>query len=126
MRSASWRDCVASSSARRKPTHKHRPRIIRHAALRPGGRLIFCGSGGGTVPAFDLLAGSKTITGMTMARFAATQRELYDVHHQQLWGLHHAGQLQVAIHAEIPLSDAAEAHSIIEARANCGKVVLIP
>ncbi|MGW4940863.1 quinone oxidoreductase family protein [Actinoplanes sp. NPDC004185] len=96
------------------------------ASLRPGGRLIFCGSGGGTVPAFDLLAGSKTITGMTMARFAATQRDLYDIHHKQLWRLHRAGQLHVAIHAEVPLSDAAEAHSIIEARANCGKVVLIP
>ena len=63
---------------------------------------------------------------MTMARFAATRRQLYNAHHQQLWRLHHAGQLHVAIHAEVPLAAAAEAHSIIEARVNCGKVVLIP
>ncbi|MEU4474900.1 zinc-binding dehydrogenase [Micromonospora sp. NPDC023888] len=100
------------------------PRAV--AALRPGGRLVFFGSGGGTVPAFDLLAGSKTITGLTMARFAATRRELYDRHHRRLWHLHRAGQLRAAIHAEIPLSDVATAHEIIEARANHGKVILRP
>jgi NADPH2:quinone reductase len=96
------------------------------AALRPGGRLIFFNSGGGTVPAFDLLAGSKTITGLTMARFATTQRELYDRHHERLWQLHQTGQLRAVVHAEIPLSNAASAHEIIEARANLGKVVLRP
>jgi NADPH:quinone reductase len=100
------------------------PRAV--AAVRPGGRLIFFNSGGGTVPAFDLLAGSKTVTGMTMARFAATRRELYDDHGERLWHLHHTGQLHVAIHARLPLTAAAEAHRIIEARANRGKVVLVP
>ncbi|MEU3764320.1 zinc-binding dehydrogenase [Amycolatopsis keratiniphila] len=95
-------------------------------ALRPGGRLIFFNSGGGTVPAFDLLSGSKTITGLTMARFASTQRALYDRHHEQLWQLHQTGQLRAVVHAEIPLSNAAAAHEIIEARANIGKVVLRP
>ncbi|WP_433123961.1 quinone oxidoreductase family protein [Micromonospora sp. CA-240977] len=100
------------------------PRAI--AALRPGGRLIFFNSGGGTVPAFDLLAGGKTITGLTMARFASTRRELYERHHERLWQLHRTGELRAAIHAEIALSDAASAHEIIEARANRGKVVLRP
>ncbi len=100
------------------------PRAV--AALRPGGRLIFFNSGGGTVPAFDLLAGSKTITGLTMARLATTQREVYSRHHQQLWHLHRSGQLRAAVHAEIPLSDAATAHEIIEARSNRGKVILRP
>jgi NADPH2:quinone reductase len=100
------------------------PRAV--AALNPGGRLIFFNSGGGSVSAFDLLAGSKTITGMTMARFARTQRHRYDEHHRQLWRLHQAGQLQAAVHAQIPLADAATAHGIIEARTNQGKVVLRP
>ncbi|MGW5672242.1 quinone oxidoreductase family protein [Micromonospora sp. NPDC003776] len=100
------------------------PRAI--AALRPGGRLIYLNSGGGTISAFDLLAGSKTVTGLAMARFAGTQPELYRRHHEQLWRLHRAGQLRVAIHAVIPLSDAASAHEIIEARANQGKVILRP
>ncbi|MFJ6015067.1 zinc-binding alcohol dehydrogenase family protein [Streptomyces sp. NPDC092952] len=100
------------------------PRAV--SALAPGGRLIFFNSGGGTVPAFDLLAGSKTITGLTMARFANTQRELYDQHGEELWKLTLSGRLRPAVHAQIPLTDAARAHEIIEARANLGKVVLLP
>ena len=96
------------------------------AALAPGGRLVFFGSGGGTIPAFDLLAGGKTVTGLTMARFSSTQRELYDQHGEQLWQLARSGELTPVVHAEIPLAEAARAHAIIEARANLGKVVLRP
>ncbi|QNA76928.1 zinc-binding dehydrogenase [Streptomyces sp. So13.3] len=100
------------------------PRAV--AALAPGGRMVFFGSGGGTVSAFDLLAGAKTITGLTMARFSTTQRELYDRHGELLWELALSGRLRPAVHAEIPLAEVARAHEIIEARANRGKVVLIP
>lgn len=100
------------------------PRAV--AALAPGGRLIFFNSGGGSVPAFDLLAGSKTITGLTMARFSQTRRELYDRHGEGLWRLALSGCLRPVVHAEFPLSDAARAHEVIEARANLGKVVLLP
>jgi NADPH:quinone reductase len=96
------------------------------AAMTPGGRLVYFASGGGTVSAFDLLAGSKTITGMTMACFARTNTALYDKHAGQLWELMLEGSLRPAIHAQIPLPDAARAHEIIEARANRGKVVLLP
>jgi NADPH2:quinone reductase len=72
------------------------------------------------------LAGSKTITGLTMARFSTVQRELYDRHGEKLWELTLSGQLQPVVHAEIPLADAARAHEVIEARANLGKVVLRP
>ena len=100
------------------------PRAV--AAMAPAGRLVFFASGGGTVSAFDLLAGSKTITGMTMARFVRTNRALYDRHGEQLWTLMLEGSLRPAIHAQMPLSDAAHAHEIIEARANRGKIVLLP
>ena len=96
------------------------------AALRPGGRMVFFGSGGGTVPASELLAGSKTITGLAMAQFFRLHRELYDRHGAELWALASAGRLRTAVHAEIPLTEAARAHQIIEARANLGKVVLLP
>ncbi|WP_133917276.1 zinc-binding dehydrogenase [Streptomyces sp. NBC_00582] len=66
------------------------PRAL--SALAPGGRLVFFNSGGGTVPAFDLPAGSKTITGLTMARFANTHRELYDQHGEELWKLTLSGR----------------------------------
>ncbi|MFC9880619.1 zinc-binding alcohol dehydrogenase family protein [Streptomyces libani] len=100
------------------------PRAL--AALAPGGRLIFFNSGGGTVPAYELLAGDKTITGLTMRRFSTVQRELYEEHRAQLWELAGSGRLRGAVHAELPLDEAAKAHEIIEARANLGKVVLRP
>ncbi|MFD7663960.1 zinc-binding alcohol dehydrogenase family protein [Streptomyces sp. NPDC059788] len=99
------------------------PRAV--AALAPGGRLVFFNSGGGTVPAHDLLAGAKTVTGLTMARFAATRPELYERHGAELWEHFFAGRLRAAVHARIPLAEAARAHEIIEARGNLGKVVLL-
>ncbi|MCZ9346057.1 hypothetical protein NGM37_50885 [Streptomyces sp. TRM76130] len=35
-------------------------------------------------------------------------------------------QLQPVVHAQVPLVDVARAHEIIEARANLGKVFLLP
>lgn len=95
-------------------------------AVRPGGTLVFFGSGGGTIPAHDLLAGSKTVTGLAMATFARTRPELYREHEKLLWRLHEAGLLRPAIHAEIPLADATEAFRIVGDRANLGKVVIRP
>ncbi|WP_030265693.1 quinone oxidoreductase family protein [Streptomyces violens] len=100
------------------------PRAL--AACAPGGRLIFFNSGGGTVPAYELLAGAKTITGMTMRHFVARNPELYARHGAELWVLAREGRLRPAVHAEIPLAEAARAHALIEARTNLGKVVLVP
>ncbi|UYB38924.1 zinc-binding dehydrogenase [Streptomyces sp. Je 1-4] len=100
------------------------PRAL--AALAPGGRLIFFNSGGGTVPAYELLAGDKTVTGLTMRHFSTVHRELYEEHRAQLWELAGSGRLRAAVHAELPLDEAAKAHEIIEGRANLGKVVLRP
>lgn len=100
------------------------PRAV--AALAPGGRLVFFGSGGGTLPAHDLLAGSKTVTGLATARFARVSRELYERHGRELWDLARSGRLRPTVHAALPLAEAARAHEIIESRANLGKVVLLP
>ncbi len=61
-----------------------------------------------------------------MRRFATVHRKRYARHHGQLWELAAAGRLTTAVHAELPLAEAAKAHEIIEARANLGKVVLRP
>ena len=100
------------------------PRAL--AALAPAGRVIFFNCGGGTVPAHALLSGSKTITGLTMAHFSQTRPELYARHGSELWRLFTEGRLRPAVHAEIPLDQAAKAHDIIESRTSRGKVVLIP
>ncbi|WP_305785906.1 quinone oxidoreductase family protein [Symbioplanes lichenis] len=83
-------------------------------------------SGGGTIAAPDLLAGAKTVTGLAMRHFAATHPNLYATHERELWKLAESGQLRPAIHAELPLTDAARAHDILESRQNLGKVVLRP
>ncbi|MFF8810769.1 quinone oxidoreductase family protein [Streptomyces pactum] len=96
------------------------------AALAPGGRLVAYSSGGGTIAAYDLLVGGRSVTGFQMARTAAIRPALVEGWRQELWGLLAEGRLTVSVHAELPLTEAAEAHRIIEARANLGKVVLVP
>ncbi|MFB9364836.1 quinone oxidoreductase family protein [Kitasatospora sp. NPDC001664] len=95
-------------------------------AVVPGGRMVYFSSGGGSLPAYDLLAGGKTVTGLSMSRFVRTRPELYREHGEQLWELALAGRLRAAVHARLPLAQAARAHALIEARANLGKVVLAP
>ncbi|MFI8962208.1 zinc-binding alcohol dehydrogenase family protein [Streptomyces sp. NPDC053493] len=100
------------------------PRAV--AALAPGGRLVAYSSGGGTVEAYELLAGAKSVIGFQMAHLVRTRPEDYAAWRDELWALHAAGRLRPAVHARVPLARAAEAHAIIERRENLGKVVLIP
>ncbi|MEV6025356.1 zinc-binding dehydrogenase [Streptomyces sp. NPDC052036] len=96
------------------------------AAVAPGGRLVVYSSGGGTLQAYDLLAGAKTVTGFQMARIARGQPELYERWRRELWRLFDEGALRPVVHGEFPLEEAAKAHSVIESRENLGKVVLRP
>ncbi|MGW5664732.1 quinone oxidoreductase family protein [Streptomyces sp. NPDC003758] len=96
------------------------------AALAPGGRLVAYSSGGGTVQAYDLLVGAKSVIGFQMARIARGKPELYERWRQELWRLFAEGALKPVVHAEFPLEEAAKAHAVIESRGNLGKVVLRP
>lgn len=96
------------------------------AALAPGGRLVAYSSGGGTVQAYDLLVGAKSLIGFQMARIARGKPELYEQWRQRLWQLFAEGALKPMVHAEFALEDAAKAHETIETRSNLGKVVLRP
>ncbi|MER6212195.1 zinc-binding dehydrogenase [Streptomyces sp. NPDC001642] len=96
------------------------------AALVPGGRLVAYSSGGGTIQAYDLLVGAKSVIGFQMARIARGKPELYDRWRQELWRLFADGALKPAVHGEFALTEAAEAHRVIESRSNLGKVVLRP
>jgi NADPH:quinone reductase len=96
------------------------------AALAPHGRLVAYSSGGGTVQAYDLLVGAKSVIGFQMALIARGRPELYEQWRQELWRLFAEGTLKPAVHAEFTLDDAAKAHEVIERRANLGKVVLRP
>ncbi|GAA3849940.1 zinc-binding dehydrogenase [Streptomyces coacervatus] len=96
------------------------------AALAPGGRLVAYSSGGGTIQAYDLLVGAKSVIGFQMARIARGKPELYEHWRQELWRLFAEGALKPAVHGEFALEDAAKAHAVIESRSNLGKVVLRP
>ncbi|MFI6170084.1 zinc-binding alcohol dehydrogenase family protein [Nocardia sp. NPDC051052] len=96
------------------------------AALVPGGRLVAYSSGGGTIQAYDLLAGGKSAIGFQIARIAKGQPGLFEQWRQELWQYVASDQLRPVVHAEFALDDAAEAHALIEDRGNLGKVVLIP
>ncbi|MFG2497683.1 zinc-binding alcohol dehydrogenase family protein [Streptomyces sp. NPDC048441] len=95
-------------------------------ALAPHGRLVAYSSGGGTVEAYDLLVGAKSVIGFQMALIARGKPEVYEAWRRELWRLFAEGALRPAVHAEFALEDAAKAHEAIEARSNLGKVVLVP
>ncbi|MFF9456358.1 quinone oxidoreductase family protein [Streptomyces flaveolus] len=96
------------------------------AALAPGGRLVAYSSGGGTVRAYDLLVGARTVTGFQMARIARERPELYERWRRELWRLFADGVLRPAVHGVFGLADAARAHEAVVSRRNLGKVVLVP
>ncbi|MGW1169970.1 quinone oxidoreductase family protein [Streptomyces sp. NPDC002550] len=96
------------------------------AALAPHGRLVAYSSGGGTIQAYDLLVGAKSVIGFQMALIARGRPDLYEQWRRELWRLFAEGTLKPAVHAEFALEDAAKAHETIERRANLGKVVLRP
>lgn len=96
------------------------------AALAPGGRLVAYSSGGGTVRAYDLLVGAKSVTGFQMARIARERPALYERWRRELWELFEAGAVRVAVHGEFALEEAAKAHEAVAGRSNLGKVVLVP
>jgi NADPH:quinone reductase-like Zn-dependent oxidoreductase len=96
------------------------------AALAPGGRLVAYSSGGGTIQAYDLLVGGKSVIGFQTARIARGKPELFETWRQELWRLFAEGALKPVVHGEFGLAEAAAAHKVIESRSNLGKVVLRP
>ncbi len=96
------------------------------AALAPGGRLVAYSSGGGTIEAYDLLVGAKSVIGFQMRLIARDRPELMEEWRRELWALFAAGRIRPCVHAELPLEEAVKAHEIIEGRTNEGKVILRP
>jgi NADPH:quinone reductase-like Zn-dependent oxidoreductase len=89
-------------------------------SLRPGGRLVTCGAHAGETPELDVIELFRNEWEVLGSRIG-TPEEM-----QTAMNLLGEGRLTAAVHAEIPLSDAADAHRIIEAREQIGKVILVP
>ncbi|MFI1761265.1 zinc-binding alcohol dehydrogenase family protein [Streptomyces sp. NPDC020800] len=96
------------------------------AALAPHGRLVAYSSGGGTIQAYDLLVGAKSVIGFQMRLIATGRPDLYEQWRRELWRMFADGTLKPAVHGEFSLDNADKAHEAIGTRANLGKVVLRP
>lgn len=97
-------------------------------ALRSGGHLVLFGAASGQPEPVDVLALMKkslTLTRPVLPHFlpdAATRRARAGAVFNALLG----GAVQLRIHAEFPLADAARAHELLASRATQGKLLLQP
>jgi len=98
------------------------------ASLRTGGMLVMYGQSSGPVPPFDLLRLSKKnlfITRPSLGPFVADRTGLLR-RAGEVFDRVASGSLQVRVDRELPLSEAREAHRILEGRQTTGKLLLIP
>jgi NADPH2:quinone reductase len=98
-------------------------------ALRPRGMLVLFGQSSGRVPPLDLQVlnsrGSLFVTRPKLGDYIATRSELLERAGAVL-GAISRGELDVRVHAEVPLDQAGAAHRALESRASSGKLLLIP
>lgn len=92
--------------------------------LNPFGRLVSFNAAGDLADVNELRFHARTIIGFAMAHLASRRPDVYARHRGELWDLHGQGTLRPAIHGTFKLDAAAEAHRIMESRANLGKIVL--
>ena len=98
-------------------------------SLRRRGLMVSFGNASGPVPPVSPLdlsrAGSLFLTRPTLMDYAAEPGEL-QASAERLFEMLRSGAVPVRIGARFPLSQAAEAHRAIEARATTGSTLLIP
>lgn len=98
-------------------------------SLKPRGYLVLYGQSSGPVEPFDpqLLNshGSLFLTRPSLGHYALTREEL-EQRAGELFAWVRDGSLKLRIDRELPLSEAPEAHRLLEGRATAGKLLLIP
>ncbi|WP_324678802.1 NAD(P)H-quinone oxidoreductase [Hymenobacter sp. GOD-10R] len=96
--------------------------------LRPDGRLEFINAMQGPtadINVLDIMARRLTISGSTLRpRSADFKAELAADIEKQVWPLLAAGKFKPMIYKVFPLSEAAEAHHLMESSAHIGKIML--
>lgn len=97
-------------------------------ALAAEGRMVFIGlqkGGKGELDMGKLMAKRGTIMGTTLrARPKEQKAEIVQAVTSHVWPLVEAGKIAPVVHRELPISQAAEAHRIMEASTHTGKILL--
>jgi putative PIG3 family NAD(P)H quinone oxidoreductase len=98
-------------------------------ALKTGGRLVVIGLQGGTKGELNLgvlLAKRASVHGTTLrARPTDEKGAIVRGVVDNVWPLVDAGVIRPVVHARVPMSDAAEAHRIMETGDHIGKILLV-
>jgi putative PIG3 family NAD(P)H quinone oxidoreductase len=97
-------------------------------ALATGGRLVVIGLQGGGTGELDLaqlLSKRATVHASTLrSRPAAEKAAIVSRVHSEVWPLVSSGQIRPVIETTLPLSEAVQAHRLMEASGHVGKILL--
>jgi len=96
--------------------------------LAPGGRMVTYGAVGGELPtaAARRLYELKWVTGFSMLAHRRAFPAAARADMAEAAALFAAGKLRPVVAERVPLAEVTRAHEILDARANLGRVVLIP
>ncbi|MEO6231761.1 MAG: quinone oxidoreductase [Ferruginibacter sp.] len=97
-------------------------------AMAPFSRMIYLGQSSGEIPLIDpwkLTVPTRSVTGFSIFAYLAFP-EMIQSTLIEIIGFVLSGKLNLQIGAVLPLSQAAEAHHLVEGRKSTGKVVLDP
>ena len=118
-------EVLRPSVARQHGGHSGRAVVV--GLLAPLGRLVIYGAAGGepgAVPAS--LYALRSIVGFSLLAWRAARPELARADVTDVAEHAAAGRLRTVVHARLPLTEAAEAHRILEGREQLGRVLLVP
>ncbi len=97
-------------------------------ALAPFGRMIFVGQSSGKtsrIDPWDLIVPNHTLTSFYVGAYSAFPDVIQSTL-SEILGLIVCGRIALQVNTVLPLSQAAEAHRLLEGRQTAGKVVLQP
>jgi NADPH:quinone reductase len=95
--------------------------------LAPGGRVVVYGAADGVadVPVRSLYE-LRSVTGFSLLAWRSTRPAEYARALADLTDLFLTGRLRFTVHTRLPLEEAAEAHRLLDARAQLGRILLVP
>jgi NADPH:quinone reductase-like Zn-dependent oxidoreductase len=96
--------------------------------LAPFGRIVIYGAASGeltSLPVTNLFA-LKSVAGFSLIAWRAADPEQARQEMTEVAEYSTAGQLHTAVHARLPLAEAAAAHRLLEDRSQLGRVLLLP